>query len=60
MKILLTAVVTGLSVATHQLYPATTASQFSNVGQYPIDVTLEIILTILANGILTVTLKVLL
>jgi hypothetical protein len=26
---------------------ATTASQFSNVGQYPIDVTLEIILTIL-------------
>jgi hypothetical protein len=26
----------------HQLYPATTATQFSNVGHYPIAVTLEI------------------
>jgi hypothetical protein len=37
-----------LSMATiHQLYPTTTASQFSNVGQYPIDVTFGITLTIL-------------
>jgi hypothetical protein len=31
----------------HQLYPSNYCPQFSNVGQYPIAVTLEIILTIL-------------
>jgi hypothetical protein len=38
---------------------ATTASQFSNVGQYPIDVTLGANLTIVVstNGILSVTQK---
>jgi hypothetical protein len=44
----LTAVVTGTVNGgdTINYTLATTASQFSNVGQYPIDVTLEIILTI--------------
>jgi hypothetical protein len=48
MKIPLTAVVTGTVNGgdTINYTLATTASQFSNVGQYPIDVTLEIILTI--------------
>jgi hypothetical protein len=44
----LTAVVTGAVNGGDTInYIATTASQFSNVGQYPIDVTLEITLTIL-------------
>jgi hypothetical protein len=44
----LTAVVTTVNGGDTINYTlATTASQFSNVGQYPIDVTLEIILTIL-------------
>jgi hypothetical protein len=39
----LTAVVTGtVNGGDHQLYPSNYLSQFSNVGQYPIDVTLGI------------------
>jgi hypothetical protein len=48
MKILLTAVVTGaVNGDTINYTLATTATQFSNVGDYPIAVTLELILTIL-------------
>jgi hypothetical protein len=65
MKILLTAVVTGTVNGgdTINYTLATTASQFSNVGQYPIDVTLgdnPNYTVVSTNGILTVTPKVLL
>jgi hypothetical protein len=45
MKTALTAVVTG-AVNGDTITLATTATQFSNVGDYPIAVTLELILTI--------------
>jgi archaellum biogenesis protein FlaJ (TadC family) len=47
MKILRLLLVTGTVNGGDTITLATTASQFSNVGQYPIDVTLGIILTIL-------------
>jgi hypothetical protein len=56
MKILRTAVVTGtVNAAIPSTILATTASQFSNVGEYPIDVTLGITnyTVVSTNGILT-------